>query len=50
MTGYFDTSALIKKYVVETGTEEVIRRWNTAIFTAGSSFLLTLSDMGMNMA
>ncbi len=28
MISYFDTSALIKKYVKEKGTDEVIKRWN----------------------
>lgn len=37
MIMYLDTSALIKKYVREEGSDEVLRFWNTSTMTAVSS-------------
>jgi predicted nucleic acid-binding protein len=37
MISYFDTSALIKKYIEEEGSEEVVRRWNNSDLMAVSS-------------
>lgn len=31
MTAYFDTSAVVKKYVIENGTNQTVELWNKAV-------------------